>query len=464
MMAFIQISILLYFFAVNGLYLLLFFFSCAVIVHYRWIFRFRGASEILKARVTPPISVLAPAYNEGKGIVSSVHSLLKLNYPQYEVIVINDGSKDNTIAVLEEAFSLRKTAHVYHRVIPTASMKAIYRSKTYPNLWVLDKENGGKADALNAGINFSQFPLFCAIDADSILERDALVRVIRPYMDRFQEVVAVGGIVRVANGCRIVDGIVEEVGLAKKWLPNFQVVEYLRAFLSGRVAWSAWNALLVISGAFGVFKKQPVMDVGGYSTDTVGEDMELVVKLHRHLRRQKKKYSIHFIPDPVCWTEVPEKLGMLGRQRNRWQRGLAQALYRHISLFGNPRYGLLGLLAMPYFVLVELLSPLVELTGYALFGFAIFAGAVYWESVATFFILAVWMGIFLSLLSVLLEEFVLHRYPRVRNLLKLLVSSVLENLGYRQMTSFFRLKGLVDFLRRQNAWGYIERKGLEVVR
>jgi len=461
-MAYLQMSILIYFFVVNGLYLLLFLFSCAVIIQYRLILRFRGPSEILKARVTPPISILVPAYNEEKVIVSSVRALLELNYPQYEVIVINDGSEDNTLDVLEKAFSLRRTAHVYHREIPTAAVKVVYRSKVYPNLWVLDKENGGKADALNAGTNFSQYPLFCAIDADSVLEKDALIRVIRPYMDRFQEVVAVGGIVRVANGCRITHGIVEEVGLAKKWLPNFQVVEYLRAFLSGRVAWGAWNALLVISGAFGVFKKQPVMDIGGYSTETVGEDMELVVRLHRRLRKQKRSYRIHFIPDPVCWTEVPHQWRMLARQRNRWQRGLGQALYRNLPMFANPKYGSIGMVAMPYFFLVELLSPAVELFGYTLFGIAIYLGVVYWEAVATFLILAVWMGIFLSLLSVLLEEFTLHRYPRVRNLLKLLFCAVLENFGYRQMTAFFRLRGLYDFARKENAWGFIERKGLEV--
>lgn len=460
-MAYLQMSILIYFFVVNGLYLVLFLFSFAVVIHYRLILRFRGPSEILKARVTPPISILVPAYNEEKVIVSSVRALFELNYPQYEVIVINDGSKDNTLGVLEEAFSLRRTAHVYHREIPTATVNVVYRSKVYPNLWVLDKENGGKADALNAGMNFSQYPLFCAIDADSILEKDALVRVIRPYMDRFQEVVAVGGIVRVANGCRINRGVVEEVGLAKKWLPNFQVVEYLRAFLSGRVAWGAWNALLVISGAFGVFKKEPVMGIGGYSTETVGEDMELVVRLHRRLRKQKRSYRIHFIPDPVCWTEVPHQWRMLARQRNRWQRGLGQALYRNIPMFANPKYGSIGMVAMPYFFMVELLSPAVELFGYTLFGIALYLGAVYWEAVATFLILAVWMGIFLSLLSVLLEEFTLHRYPRVRNLLKLLFCAVLENFGYRQMTAFFRLKGLYDFARKENAWGFIERKGLE---
>lgn len=463
-MAYIELSILLYFVVVNGLYVLLFFSSLAVIIHYRWAIRFRGPSEILKARVTPPISIIVPAHNEEKDIVSSVRALLNLNYPQYEVIVVNDGSTDETVGVLERAFSLRRTAHVYHQVIPTAAVRAVHRSRTCPNVWVLDKENGGKADALNAGINFSRYPLYCGIDADTMLEKDALTRVVRPYMDHYQEVVASGGIVCVANGCRIANGVVEEVGLAATWLPNFQVVEYLRAFLCGRVAWSAWNALLIISGAFGVFKKQPVMDSGGYSTDTVAEDMELVVRLHRNLRKQGRVYRIAFVPDPACWTEVPRRWHMLARQRNRWQRGLTQALYRHRSMFANPRYGLVGMIAMPYFVLVELLSPLVELLGYAVFGLAIVMGTVYWEGLMAFLLLAVLMGMLFSLLSLLLEEIVLHRYPTVRSLLKLILCSVVEHAGYRQVMSLFRLQGLVDFLRKERVWGYIEREGLDITR
>jgi len=460
-MILIQFGILIYFISINTLYVILFFLSLVTIVHYRWILRFRGPNEILKARVTPPISVLVPAYNEEAGIVSSVRSLLKLNYPTYEVVIILDGSRDNTLGVLQEAFKLRKTAHVYRIVIPTAKVSAIYHSKTDPRVWVIEKENGGKADALNAGINFSQFPLFCAIDADSVLESDALIRVIRPYMDRFQETVAVGGIIRVANGCKIVEGEVKEVGLSKKWLPNFQVVEYFRAFLSGRVGWSAKNALLVISGAFGVFKKQTVSDVGGYEVDTVGEDMELVMRIHKKLKRKKKPYHIHFIADPVCWTEVPEDWKGLGKQRNRWQRGLAQALAKHKGMFLNPRYGILGLLSMPYFVFVELLSPVVELFGYIVFGSAIFMDSVNWHGVGAFFLLAVWMGVFLSLLAVLLEEFTLHRYPKIQNLTKLLASAVLENFGYRQMTSFYRMRGIHDYLQNKQAWGAMERKGLE---
>ena len=405
--------------------------------------------------------MIVPAYNEEANIVTSVRALLKLNYPQYEILVVNDGSTDGTLKALEGAFSLRKTAHVYHRLLPTASVKSIYRSREHPHLWVLDKENGGKADALNTGINFSQYPLFCSLDADSLLDKDSLIRVVRPYMDRFQEVVAVGGIVRVANGCRIRDGLIEEVDLPKAWLPSFQVVEYLRAFLSGRLAWSHWNSLLIISGAFGVFKKQPVIEIGGYATDTVGEDMEMVVRLHRYLRDRGRKYHIHFIPDPVCWTEVPQDWTILGRQRNRWQRGLAQSLTRHRGMFSNPRYGALGLLAMPFFVGVELLSPVVELFGYAFFFAALLADRVSWESMAAFFLLSVCMGMLLSVLAVLLEEFTLSRYPRVTSLLKLFLVAALENFGYRQMTGFYRLQGLWDFLRNRNAWGAMTRKGLE---
>lgn len=461
MMESLQYGILLYFIGINLTYLIIFVVSCAVIIHYRWVWRFRGPQEILKARVTPPISILVPVFNEQTNVATSLRAILNLNYPQYEIIVINDGSTDNTLSVLTEAFSLRKTAHVYHRLLPTEAVRGIYRSRTHPHVWVLDKENGKKADALNAGINFSQYPLFCALDGDSLLDKDALIRVVRPYMDRFQEVVAVGGIVRVANGCRIQDSTVKEVNMPRTWLPRFQVVEYIRAFLSGRLAWSYWNNLLIISGAFGVFKKQPVIEVGGFARDTVGEDMELVLRLHKHLRKQKRKYHIYFIPDPVCWTEVPEDMKSLGNQRNRWQRGLAQCLDLHRDMLFNPKYGTLGLLAMPFFLFVELLSPVVELIGYGLFASALLSRTVNWDYMMAFLVLSVGMGMLLSLLSVLLEEFTISRYPRVTNLLLLFLTAAVENFGYRQIMSWYRLKGLWDFLLKNNTWGTMTRKGLE---
>jgi cellulose synthase/poly-beta-1,6-N-acetylglucosamine synthase-like glycosyltransferase len=278
-------------------------------------------------------------------------------------------------------------------------------------------------------------------------------------MDNFNEVVAVGGIVRIANGCRIVQGTVEEAKLGKKALPNIQVVEYLRAFLAGRVAWSQWNALLIISGAFGVFKKNPVIEMGGYSVDTVGEDMDLVIRLHQYLIDQRQKYHIVFIPDPICWTEAPSEWGVLAKQRNRWHRGLSQVLFAHIKMLFNPRYGRVGLLAMPYFFIVELLSPVIEVVGYLTFGLIAMIGTVQLEVAMAFFILAVLMGLLLSLLSILLEVLTFHRYPNVGTLIQLLFATVLENFGYRQVTSILRLQGLVDFLRKKHDWGVMTRKG-----
>ena len=424
---------------------------------------YRNLSEISKSRLAPPISILVPAHNEATSIVSSVKALLRLNYPAFEVIVVNDGSRDETLQKLIAVFELRKTKRIYHQTIATKEVRGIYVAKLsspWARLVVLDKENGGKADALNAGINVSEYPLFCSVDADSILERDSLLRVALPFMER-ADVVGVGGIVRIANGCSITQGFVQTVRLPKQWLPCFQAVEYLRAFLSGRIAWANLGSLLVLSGAFSLFKKATVLEVNGYDRSTVSEDMELVMRLHRTLGDQGRACYIEFIPDPVCWTEAPERFKMLWRQRDRWQRGSGQSLWKHLPLLCNPRFGILGLLATPYFWAVEFLSPVVEVLGYLVFSIAAIAGLSQWKAFAAFFLLAVMMGVNLSLLAVVLEEFTLHRYPRVRDLLRLLISAVCENFGYRQFTALARFAGILGFLRGRTVWGVLERRGLE---
>jgi cellulose synthase/poly-beta-1,6-N-acetylglucosamine synthase-like glycosyltransferase len=455
-----SLPILLYFLGVNAFYLALFSCSFVALVRHQLRARFATPNEILKARITPPVSVLAPAYNEEKSIVASVESLLKLEYGQYEVIVINDGSKDKTLETLKTRFKLRKTAREYHPQIPTQPVRAIYKSDETPNLLVVDKANGGKADSLNAGINISSYPLFCCIDADSVLERQSLVRVVHPFMEAYSDVVATGGLVRIANGCTFRNGEAVDVRTPRRWLVAFQVVEYFRAFLSGRMAFSRFNALLIISGAYGLFKKQAVIDVGGYRHDLVGEDMELVVRLHHERRRQKKPCGLYFVPDPVCWTEAPESLRVLSRQRNRWQRGLSESLAAHLGMLGNPRYGVVGLVAMPYFVLIEWLSPVVEICGYAIFTVGAFRGALDTSAVAAFFLLAVAFGMVLSLLALLMEELAFRRYPQFKDLLRLMAAAVLENVGYRQYMALIRAKGLYDWLRGKKAWGAMERTGL----
>lgn len=313
----------------------------------------------------PQISIIVPAYNEMTTIASSVRSLLQLNYSEYEIIVVNDGSKDRTIDVLRQEFALIPFPEAYNHQLRTKPVRAIYHSAKHANVRVIDKENGGKADSLNAGINLSIYPLFCCIDADSILQRDSLRRVVQPFLNDHRTI-ACGGTVRIANGCRVENGLLTKVGLPSNVLALFQIVEYLRAFLFGRLGWSPMNAMLIISGAFGLFHKDSVVTVGGYRSDTIGEDMELVIRLHHHFRLSGQPYRITFVPDPVCWTEAPEDLRTLKNQRIRWQRGLCDSLMDHVELCCHSKGGTVGWLAFPFMALFEWIGPAIEVFGYCL--------------------------------------------------------------------------------------------------
>jgi cellulose synthase/poly-beta-1,6-N-acetylglucosamine synthase-like glycosyltransferase len=329
------------------------------------------------------------------------------------------------------------------------------------NLTVVDKVRGGKSDALNAGINLSRYPLFCSIDADSIIEDNALLRVVKPFMERPAETVAAGGIVRIVNGCEVRDGRVVRIELPDKPLPIFQVVEYLRAFLTGRVGWSALQSLLIISGAFGIYRKDEVVAIGGYSRYTDTEDLELVVRLHEHMRRKKRKYRVVFVPDPVCWTEAPETVAVLNRQRNRWHRGLVRTLWTHRRMMFNPRYGAVGLFAFPYFAVFELLGPFIETFGYLAVVLSYLLGILDVQFFLMFLVVAILYGIFLSIAAILLEEISFRRYPGWIDLTKLVAYSVLENFGYRQILSAMKVKAFWDTIRRRRAWGQMQRKGFQ---
>lgn len=449
-----------YFFFVNLFYFTMLLVSFRAIVHYLRRSTFTDHTVIMQSEFSPPISILAPAYNESATCVESTNSLLKLNYPTVEVVFINDGSQDSTLAVMIKEFSLVKTHRVYIQTISTKPVRGIYIStrKEFKNLIVVDKENGGKADALNVGINVSRYPLICAIDADSILEDDALLKVVKPFLDD-DRVIATGGIVRIANGCTIERGRVKEIRLSKKFIPIFQVVEYFRAYLSGRMGWGAINGLLIISGAFGLFKREIVLACGGYKDDTVGEDMELVVRMHRYCRENKIPYTVQFVPDPVCWTEAPETLRILGRQRNRWHRGLIDTLFIHKKMLLNPRYGILGMLSVPYFFFIEMLGPLIEAFGYLAVIIGFFLGIVHVDIFILFFLVSVVYGVMFSVGAVLLEEMSFHRYPRTKDLMKLLVMGLIENFGYRQITVWWRIKAFWDYFRGVKTWGAMQRVG-----
>lgn len=406
-----------------------------------------------------PVSMLIPAYNEETTIVSSVRSMMQLNYSRYEVIVINDGSKDATLAALDKEFSLVRIHAVYPVNIPTQLVRGVYQSTRYPNLRVIDKVNGGKADSLNAGINFSAYPLFCSVDADSILERDSLSRVVRPFM-KDVSVVATGGTVRPANGCTVQSGFLTRVSLPKGLLAKLQVVEYIRAFLFGRLGWSVVNGALVISGAFGVFKKETVIAAGGYRSNSIGEDMELVVRLHRFLRMKREPYKIIFVPEAVCWTEVPENMHTLRSQRIRWQRGLSESLSTNWGLMFSRTGGVAGHIAFPFMVLFEWLGPVFELAGYIFMGITWAAGWTSGNAIAVFLFVAVGLGFLLSISGLLLGEMLFHLYPKKRHLLIMSLVAAFENFGYRQLNSYWRLLGLYYWLRNKEAvWGKMKREG-----
>ena len=454
-----NVVILSYFIAINGIYFSLLFISYFSVLKYRRRIQHEQWRRIIQSPLTVPVSIIAPAYNEELTIAESVKSLLMLEYPEFEVIVVNDGSKDSTLEKLKATFNLHPIPADIEEKVACQQILGVYRSPDNPSLVVVDKVNGGKADALNAGITASRYPVICAIDADSLIEGGALLRVTKPFLEKPEKTVAVGGIIRVANGCSIEAGRVVKVGLPRTWLPLIQTAEYLRAFLFGRSGWSALHSLLIISGAFGVFRKDIVIKVGGYRQDTVGEDMELVVRMHRYLREQKREYEMHFLPDPVCWTEVPESRKVLGRQRNRWQRGLIDSLRIHRRMMLNPRYGAIGMVAFPYFVFFEMLAPLVELSGYIIIPLSYALGMLNFLFFALFLAIAILFGVILSTGSVVLEELSFGRYPKTLDLLKLVAVGFLENFGYRQLTVWWRVKGSWDYFRGKTAWGKMERKG-----
>ena len=412
------------------------------------------------SEATMPISILAPAYNEQVSIVESVRSLLSMYYPNFQVIVINDGSRDDTLQRLMTHFELTPVEWDLRDDVRHKPVRGIYGSKLYANLLVVDKENDGKADALNAGINAAHTPLFCAVDADSVLESDALLRAVDPFVQEPERVVAVGGTIRLANGCMIKSGQIQSIGLPKNIWALFQVMEYLRAFLMGRLSLSSIDSLVIVSGAFGIFRRTAAVAVGGYSHGTVGEDMEIIVKIHRYMSEQKRDYEIVFVPEPVCWTEAPENLATLARQRRRWQRGTLETFFKHIVMLLNPRYGRSGMIGFLNVLISDVVAPVVELCGYILMPYFYFSGALDIDFLYAYMALTFVFGIFLSVGALALEEMELKRFPRALDLFILTLAAVFENFGYRQINNIWRIQGWWEFLRKEQGWGKMTRKGL----
>lgn len=451
--------ILIYFVLTNGVYTVLMGISLyAVTLHARHASS-RRHTWIADSPATPPVALIVPAHNEERAIVQTVLSLLEMEYPEKEIIVVDDGSSDATVQRLIERFELEAMDLVNREVVPAKQPFAYYHNPALPELLVVSKPNGGKPDAINAGINMARSPYFCTVDADSIIMRDALLRLMAPVVASEVPTVVSGGVVRIANGCRFEGGQLVAIDLPATWIERCQVVEYTRTFLFGRPGWNLLGATFICSGAFCLFHRETVVEVGGFSTDTVTEDVDVIATLHRHLRRQRRKYRMVFTADPVCWTEAPHSLAMLGRQRRRWQLGLTQTVMKHNDMVFNPRYGTLGTISMPFHAYMEALGCVVEAAGTIFVPFSFLIGAMPLSLFLLIMLLAVGYGTLLSMGSVLLAEINLYRYPRIRHVMILMLYSVVEGLGYRQIMAFFRAQGVLQYFSGANKWEVVVHKG-----
>ena len=419
-------------------------------------------SALLSSPLAPSITIIAPAYNEGNTIIENIRSLLSIHYTDFEVVIINDGSTDDSLKKIIAFYQLEKVNYLLDNIIQTKPIRGIYKStnKAYSKLTVIDKINGGKADSLNTGINFSSKKYFAAIDVDCILDEDAILKMIKPFLeDNSYRVIATGGVIRVANSCKVKDGKIVEINLPENILARFQVLEYTRAFLMGRMAWSRLNGLLLISGAFGIFDREIVLNAGGYDSNTVGEDMELIVRMRRYMIEKKLKYKVIYIPDPLCWTVVPERLKILARQRNRWTRGTMETLFKHIALFLNPKYGNLGMVGHPYWFFFEWLAPIIEFLGIFYFILVVAMGNPDWPF---FFVLLGFTYLFAVVYSswaVVFEEFTFASYRRKRDVVRLILISLIEPFIYHPLTIWFALRGNYHYLIGNIAWGKMEKRG-----
>ncbi len=418
---------------------------------------------ILSSPLAPSISIIAPAYNEGNTIVENVRALLSLFYHDFEVVIINDGSSDDSLVKVIKAYDLEKVDYAVNYILPSKEIIGVYKSKnqSFNNLIVIDKLNGGKADALNAGLNVSSNDYFVTIDVDSIIASDALLKLAKPFLEeQDKRIIATGGVIRVANSCEIEGGQLIKVGVPTALLPKFQVLEYTRAFLMSRMAWSKLNGLLIVSGALGLFDKEIAIKCGGYYAKSVGEDMELVVRMRKYMANKGIKHKVDYVPDPLCWTEVPSTLKMFGRQRNRWIRGTIDTLWLHKELFMNPKYGKMGLLSYPYWMLFEWLAPLIEIVGIAYLIVLILIGS---NNLIYYIVLLGFVYIFavtFSTYALLFEEITFHKYERKRDVLKLFLYAWLEPIIFHPLNLWYSIRGNWDyFITREKGWGAMERKG-----
>ncbi|MCF7567015.1 glycosyltransferase family 2 protein [Sabulilitoribacter arenilitoris] len=426
---------------------------------------FVNYKDILSSTLSPSITIIAPAYNESLNIVENVRSLLSNHYVNYSVIIVNDGSKDDSLERLIKAYNLEKINYIVNEKIKTKPLRAgVFKSKNpaFERLMVVDKENGGKADALNMGLNISKSKYVACIDVDCLLVEDALLKMIKPFLDETEtKVIAAGGVIRIANSCVIKDGKLLDINLPKNLLVQSQILEYLRAFLLGRMAWSKLNGLLVISGAFGILDKNIAIAVGGYDTNTVGEDMEIIVRMRRYMEERNEKYRVSYIPDPLCWTEAPDSYKIFISQRNRWTRGTIETLKKHRKVAFNPKYGTFGLISYPYWLIFERLGPIIEVVGLLYFTILIVLKEVKWEYALSFLVLSYIFSVLFSIVAIYSEELTFHQYKKKGAGVKLILLSALEPFILHPFVLYAAVRGNFDyFFKKKKSWGNMVRKGL----
>jgi cellulose synthase/poly-beta-1,6-N-acetylglucosamine synthase-like glycosyltransferase len=432
--------------------------SALVLGRERMTARFGRIEDMLTSDLAPPVSIVVAAYNEEAGIVESIRSMSMVSYPRFEIVVANDGSTDDTLQRLIDAFDMFPVPYPVRSSIDTAPVIQVYKSRMPIPLTVVDKVNGGKGDALNVAINAARFPYVMATDADVIIDGMALIHAMRRVAEDRDRVVAVGGNIRPINGCTVTRGHVVDAAMPRTLIERYQLLEYVRAFVATRPFWSAINALPLVSGAFSLFKRDAVVDAGGFASGHMGEDIDLTMRIHRHYRNAGTPYRIVYSPSAVVWTEVPTSRAVLRRQRIRWHRGLTTAVRDFRSSMFNPRHGTVGMLSWPTMVLFEFVAPIVELIGYLIIPVAMLTGAVDPLVVLVLFVIALFAGAITSLLALLLDErFGYFNDPRAT--LQLLTICFVENLGLRQMTVWWRVRSMFHG-RGGKTWGNMERQGV----
>lgn len=425
---------------------------------------FLRSRDVITATDLPHVSLIAPAYNEGLTIIDNVLSLLLLKYPYYELIVVNDGSEDNSLSKLIDRFELVPvTGSVRKGPLATAAVRNIYKSQLsqYKNLTIVDKENGGRSDALNAGINIAGSELILCTDADCIVEESAIVKMVTPFLEvENREVVACGGAIGIANGSLIMDGVLKTLRLPKNLLGKIQVVEYMRSFLVGRMAWGEINGLMLVSGAFGMYPRQRLLEVGGFDPNTVGEDLELCVRLRKHMELLKIPYQVVYLPLTLCWTEAPSDYDIFIKQRDRWARGLWETLKTHKALAWNPKFRGMGLCFLPYWIIFEFGAPIIELLGLIYFIISAAMGWIHWESAAALFLTVYLVGCLLSTSAIFMYVNNFKEYHSFKHLVKLLIAAYLEPFVFHPFIVFASIKGYFKMVFKiKSGWGQMTRKG-----